>query len=219
VTVPSKLILTVKAPEADALNRWNIWVYPSAVKETPGKPYFTTDCLEAVTRAQAGGNVLYCLPKDALKAEKGGDIQVGFSSIFWNTAWTRKQAPHTLGIYCDAAHPVFAGFPNDGYSDYQWWEIVTGSRAMVMDDFPADFRPLVHHIDDWFTNRKLGLLFETKAGKGKLMICSADLVNDLEKRPAARQFRNSIEQYMVSDKFNPATELDVALIKALLKGK
>jgi len=217
VTVSSQLVLTVKVPEVNAANRWNFWVYPEVVKETPGKPYFTTDCNDAVARAQAGNNVLYCLPKDALKADKGGDIRIGFSSIFWNTAWTRKQAPHTLGILCDATHPVFVGFPNEGYSDYQWWEVVTGSQAMVMDDFPADFRPLVHHIDDWFTNRKLGLLFETKAGKGKLMVCSADIANNLDKRPAARQFRQSIEQYMASDKFNPVAELDLEAVKALLK--
>ena len=215
VTAPSKLILTVKAPNAS--NQWNIWVYPAVAKETAGKPYFTTNYDEAVSRAQAGGNVLYCLPKDALKPEKGGAIKVGFSSIFWNTAWTRNQSPHTLGIYCDAKHSVFSGFPNEGYSDYQWWEVVTGSQAIVMDDFPAAFRPLVHHIDDWFTNRKLGLLFETKVGKGKLMVCSADLFSALEKRHAARQFRSSIEQYMASDKFNPPTELDLTLLKAMLK--
>ena len=217
VTVPSQLVLTVKVLEANAINQWNFWVFPAVVRETPGKPYFTTDYNDAVARTRAGDNVLYCLPGNALKTEKGGAIQVGFSSIFWNTAWTRKQAPHTIGIYCDAAHPAFAGFPNKGHSDYQWWEVVTGSQAMVMDDFPAGFRPLVYHIDDWFTNRKLGLLFEAKAGKGKLMVCSANLYDDLDKRSAARQFRRSIEQYMASDKFNPATELDLEVVKALLK--
>jgi len=216
ITVPSKLTLTVKVPSVNAVNQWNFWVYPAVAKEIAGKPYFTTNFNDAVARAQAGGNVLFCLPKNALKAEKGGAIQVGFSSIFWNTAWTRKQSPHTLGIYCETTHPVFAAFPNDGYSDYQWWEVVTGSQAIVMDDFPSGFRPLVHHIDDWFTNHKLGLLFETKVGNGKLMVCSADLFSELDKRPAARQFRLSIEQYMASDKFNPTTALDLALIKALL---
>ena len=214
---PSKLVLTVKVPETNAINRWNFWVYPAVENETPGKPYFTDDYNDAVAYAQAGGNVIYCLPKDALKEDKGGDTKVGFSSIFWNTAWFHRRPPHTLGIFCDPEHPVFSAFPNDGYSDFQWWDVVTGSQAMVMDDFPAEFRPLVYHIDDWFTNRKLGLLFETKAGKGKMMVCSADIATDLDQRPAARQFRRSIEQYMASDKFNPATELDLNILKALLK--
>ena len=217
VTVPSKLILTVTLSEVNAVNQWNFWVYPAYTKETSGKPYFTTNFNHAVEQVLAGNNVLYCLPKEALKTDMGGNIRLGFSSIFWNTAWTHKQAPHTLGIYCDAAHPAFASFPNDGYSDYQWWELVTGSQAMLMDNFPAQFRPLIHHIDDWFTNRKLGLLFETKAGKGKMMVCSADIVNDLDQRIAARQFRLSLEQYMASEKFNPTEEIDLDLVKAMLK--
>ena len=217
VSVPSPLVLTVTIPQKHAINKWKFWVYPEEEVTITGKPYFTTDYKVAVSQAQKGGNVLYCLPKHALKAELGGDIEVGFSSIFWNTAWTRKQAPHTLGIYCNATHPVFATFPNEGHSDYQWWEVITGSQAMVLDSFPPDYRPLVFLIDDWFLNRKLGLLFETKVGKGKMMVCSADITGDLSKRPAARQFRRSIEMYMSSDQFDPATELDIDVIAALLK--
>ena len=217
VTDPKQLVLTVSVPEVNAVNRWNFWVYPAVVNETLSKPYFTTNYNDAVARAKTGGNVLYCLPKEALKADKGGDIIVGFSSIFWNTAWFRGRPPHTLGILCDPEHPVFALFPNKGYSDFQWWEVLTGSQAMVMDDFPAGFRPLVYHIDDWFKNRKLGLLFETKVGKGKMMVCSADIANNLDQRPAARQFRRSIEKYMASDKFNPVAEMDLEVMKALLK--
>ncbi|GHS94218.1 beta-galactosidase [Bacteroidia bacterium] len=217
VKEPSQLTLSVKVVEAGAANQWHIWVYPAKETGNETKPYFTTDYNDAVTKAKAGLRVLYCLPKDALKPEKGGNIAVGFSSIFWNTAWTKKQAPHTLGIFCDAAHPALAAFPNEGYSDYQWWDVVAHCSAMVMDDFPADFRPLVHLIDDWFTNRKLGILFETKAGAGKIMVCSADIATDLDNRPAARQFRRSIEQYMVSDKFKPTVEIDTKTISELMK--
>jgi hypothetical protein len=208
VKEPSQLTLSVKVVGTSAPNQWHIWVYPAKETGSGGKPYFTTDYSDAVAKAKTGGNVLYCLPKDMLKPEKGGNIAVGFSSIFWNTAWTNKQAPHTLGIYCDPAHPAFAAFPNEGCSDYQWWDVVAHCSAMVMDDFPADFRPVVHLIDDWFTNRKLGILFETKAGAGKIMVCSADIATDLDNRPAARQFRRSIEQYMTSDKFKPVAEVD-----------
>jgi hypothetical protein len=213
---PSQLTLTVRVNGADNANSWHIWVYPETAETPVNKPYFTTDISEAIAKADAGGTVLYCLPKNALKPEKGGDIAVGFSSIFWNTAWTRGQAPHTLGIYCDRQHPALAAFPNEGYSDYQWWEIVTGSAPLLMDDFPASMQPVVYLIDDWFTNRRLGLLLEAKAGKGRIMICGADISKDLDKRIAARQFRRSIEQYMASDKFNPSEELNLAYIKEQL---
>ncbi|MDR2026134.1 MAG: beta-galactosidase [Prevotellaceae bacterium] len=217
VKEPAQLTLTVGiAGEKYASNSWHVWVYPVTEKPIDSKPYFTTDFDEAAARVQSGDRVLYCPPAAALKPEKGGSIAVGFSSIFWNTAWTRKQPPHTLGICCDPAHPSLAAFPNDGYSDYQWHDIVTGSAPLLMDGFPASLRPTVYLIDDWFTNRRLGLLFEAKAGKGKLMVCGADLSRDSDS-PAMRQFRRSIEQYMASDKFNPAEEIDMALIKEWLK--
>ena len=50
--------------------------------------------------------------------------------------------------------------------------------AMILDDYPKDFRPIVHIVDDWFTNRKLGMLYEARVGKGKLLVCGADLQND-----------------------------------------
>ena len=217
IAKPSQLTLTVRIAGTKYANSWHVWVYPETAKPLDGKPYFTADFDEAAAKAQAGGIVLYCPPAETLKPEKGGNIAVGFSSIFWNTAWTRGQAPHTLGIYCDPAHPSLADFPNEGYSDFQWWELVTGSAPLLLDEFPASLRPVVYLIDDWFTNRRLGLLFEAKIGAGKLMVCGANLSSDLDKRPAARQFRRSIEQYMASDKFNPAEEIDPGLIKEWLK--
>ena len=217
VEEPSQLTLTVRIVGTEYANSWNVWVYPATEKPAYDKPYFTTDFNDAMAKAQAGGNVLYCPPVNMLKPEKGGNIAVGFSSIFWNTAWSYKQAPHTLGIYCNPSHPALAAFPNDGYSDFQWWDVVTGSAPLLMDEFPASLRPVVYLIDDWFTNRRLGLLFEAKVGKGKLMVCGVNLERDLDNRHAARQFRRSIEQYMASDKFNPAQEIDAMLIKKWLK--
>lgn len=94
-----------------------------------------------------------------------------------------------MGICCDAAHPALKAFPNDGVSDFQWWDLMSRCSAMVMDRYPADFRPIVHIVDDWFTNRKLGMLFEARVGKGKVLVCGVDLMHDLHLRPAAAQFR------------------------------
>lgn len=214
---PEQLTLEAEVVGHGQANKWNIWVYPDTEEGLTGDYLYTTNVDEAFREAEKGRNVLYCLPRENLKKEKGGDIKVGFSSIFWNTAWTRKQAPHTLGVLCDNTHPVFRSFPNDGYSDYQWWNIVVGSSAMVMDDFPSDYRPLVHFIDDWFTNRKLGLLFETKVGKGNMIVCSANLHADLKNRPAALQLRKSIAEYMASADFKPGHEINPELIKTLIE--
>ncbi|GHV47501.1 beta-galactosidase [Bacteroidia bacterium] len=197
-------------------NQWNIWVYPAKKAEVKAQPFIAAKWNAGIIdRLNKGESVLLTLPKGSIRPEKGGNIAVGFSSIFWNTAWTRGQAPHTLGVYCAANHPALASFPNEGFSDYQWWDIVANCEAIDMSDFPAGYRPVVHLIDDWFKARKLGLLFEAKVGNGKLVVCSADLQKDLSARPAAAQFRQSILEYMASGSFNPSTTLEPSVISKL----
>lgn len=218
ITEPTQLKVSALIENTPYKNEWNIWVYPEKQQEITNKPYITSTLDNAtLTRLYNGESVLLLPAKGSILPEKGGNVAVGFSSIFWNTAWTNNQPPHTLGILCDPAHPALSSFPTEKYSDYQWWDIVAFSDAMNMDEFPADFRPVVHLIDDWVTNRKLGILFEAKVGKGKLMVCTADLNKNLSDRPAAAQFKHSIIEYMASDKFNPGKELDAAVIKGLFK--
>jgi hypothetical protein len=215
-----QLTVSVAIEGTSFQNQWNIWVYPAKKEIINSQPFIAEKWSDAIIdRLNKGESVLLISPKGSIHPEKGGNIPVGFSSIFWNTAWFAGHSPHTLGIYCDSKHPAFGSFPNEGFSDYQWWDIVSTCDAINMQDFPADFRPVVHLIDDWFKARKLGVLFEAKVGKGKLMMCSADLQNDLSNRPAAAQFRQSILEYMASANFKPEQELDPQLIENLFSIK
>lgn len=214
----TQLIVSVEVANTSIKNQWNIWVYPETKEPVKKMPYITSSLDQtALSKLNQGENVLLSLPKGTVHADKGGDIAVGFSSVFWNTAWTKGQAPHTLGIFCNPKHPALAAFPNTGYSDYQWWDLVSNADAMVLDDFPQTFRPIVHLVDDWFKNRKLGILFEAKVGKGNLMVCSVDMNKAMNARPATAQFKQSILQYMASDAFNPTQQVEVEVIRGLLK--
>ena len=95
--------------------------------------------------------------------------------------------------------------------------VITKSRFMVLDKFAPGLRPIVQVIDDWNTNRKLGLLFEARIGQGKLLVCSIDLRSNLNTRPVARQMLYSLLRYMESENFNPKDAPDIKLIKDLLK--
>ena len=209
VEAPAQLTVTAEVRETGSRNQWHVWVYPAQTAAEPDGQVYVTQRLD--TRAKAllaqGGSVLL-LAYGQVPEDRGGDIPVGFSSIFWNTAWTRGQAPHTLGIHCNRNHPALHAFPNDGVSDYQWWELISRCDALLLDGYPEGFEPVVYLIDDWFKNRKLGLLYEARVGNGKLMVCGADLSSDLDSRPAAVQFRRSLLQYMASDRFNPAQTLE-----------
>ncbi|MDX1701616.1 MAG: hypothetical protein R3250_13405 [Melioribacteraceae bacterium] len=141
---------------------------------------------------------------------------MGFSSIFWNTAWTRKQAPHTLGIICDPSHPIFSEFPTEFHSNWQWWDVVHNSSAIILDEVNRDIDPLIRVIDDWFENRNLGLLFEAKVGNGKIIVTGIDLLNEMEERISTKQLLFSLKKYMQSNDFNPEIKLKIEEISSLL---
>ena len=126
------------------------------------------------------------------------------------------QARQTLGLLCDPKHPALAQFPTQFFQDWQWDEIVSRAQAMVLDALPQDLRPIVQVIDDWNTNRKLGLIWECRVGPGKLLVCSADLAKDLDQRPAARQLRASLLSYMAGDRFNPKVAVTKDALARLL---
>ena len=114
VTTPQRLILEVSVNNRK--NDWNIWVYPTVRQAIPHENKICmTDRLDTITlnTLEKGATVLLSLKKGSLSKKLGGDIQIGFSSIFWNTAWTAKQAPHTLGILCNPAHPALSEFPQN----------------------------------------------------------------------------------------------------------
>ena len=217
VTTPEKLLVEVNVD--DYTNSWEIWVYPHQLPEV--KNIYTTQVLDekAMQVLNNGGNVLLNLKKGTLAKDKGGDIAIGFSSIFWNTAWTHGQAPSTLGILCNPKHAALKYFPTEYYSNYEWWDAMTHSNAILLDSIAKNIQPIVRVIDDWFTARPLGLLFECKVGKGKLLVSGIDLTSDMEQRPEAKQLLFSLEKYMASTNFNPAQSITIEKIQSLTNEK
>ena len=197
-----KLVVGFKGTAVE--NDWNAWIYPGKPPvETPSDTLVASALDDvALARLAQGGKVL--LLPGRLSSEHP---RLGFEPVFWNRYMFNTQGRQTLGLLCDASHPALAGFPTEVFQDWQWQDIVNHAQGLVLDDLPRALRPVVQVIDDWNTNRKLGLLFECRVGLGRLLVCSADLAKDLEKRPAARQLRQSVLAYMQGDKFSPKTEV------------
>ena len=59
------------------------------------------------------------------------------------------------------------------------------------------------------------MLFECNIGKGRLVMTTMDITNNLDSRIVARQMRESIINYMQSEDFRPQWSLDAQLIKDL----
>jgi len=218
VTVPEKLTLEISVVTFS--NSWDFWVYPSRNEAIAGGEKIkvvTSLDQSAQNILEKGGSVLLTLKKGTLKPGSGGNIAIGFSSIFWNTAWTRGQAPHTLGILCNPKHPAMAEFPTEYHSNWQWWDAMSHSGAINLGGFPSEIKPIVRVIDDWFTNRPLALVFEAKAGKGKILVSGIDFTTDMEKRPEAKQLLFSLKKYMAGNQFNPKIDLGIDKLNGLIK--
>ncbi len=217
---PKKLTLAITV--TDKTNHWDVWVYPSEKEAIPRVSEIkVVSRLDAQTIAflENGGKVLLSIHQGNVKSEKGGDIGVGFSSIFWNTSWTKGQKPHTLGILCNPEHPALAEFPTEYHSNWQWWDAMSHSNAIVLDEFSPDLKPIVRLIDDWFENRRTALIFEVGVGQGKLLVSGIDLHSNLSQRPEAQQLLHSLKKYMVSEHFDPEISLETNEIRNLFVSK
>ena len=204
--------LEIRLAGTEYANDWDIFVFPAKLSEVSSDVVIVKELdKQAAGYLKQGKKVL--LLADPVSVDS--NVAIGFSCLFWNTAWTNWQAPHTLGILCDPADALFDDFPTEYHSNWQWWDLVSKSAAMIMDDLPGDFRPKVQVIDTWFTNRKLGLVLEAKVGGGELVVCSIDLENDMDKRPSARQFKHGLLKYMNSNDFAPKDTLEIKQVRSL----
>jgi hypothetical protein len=199
-------------------NDWDVWVYPPNVDIQPPAGVVMAEELndQALAALNSGGKVLLLIPPGRVKNDPTAKVELGFSSIFWNTAWTHRQAPTTLGILCDPKHPALGSFPTEDHSNWQWWYLISQAGAMILDDLPKELRPTVQVIDDWVTSRKLGLVFEARMGGGKLLVCSIDLRKDQEHNPVAKQMLHSLLRYMNCSSFKPAVTLAPDEVRSLM---
>ncbi len=216
VKSPAKIILTVSVN--NYVNSWDIFVYPDSLPPVKEEVYVTQQLDDwALEILKKGGKVLLSVKQGSVKAEKGGSIAVGFSSIFWNTAWTENQPPHTLGILCNPKHPALQAFPTEYYSNWQWRDAMSHCNAIRLDAISPSVEPIIRVIDDWFTARPLALVFECRTANGKLLISGIDLLSDQEKRPEAKQLLYSLKKYMAGREFNPTVTISIENIKAIFE--
>jgi hypothetical protein len=121
--------------------------------------------------------------------------------------WAGKPvSPGTLGLLMDPDHPLFNSFPTDFHTNWQWFSIIKQSNSFILDNLSKDYYPIVQVIDNLERNHKLGLIFEFRVGKGKLLVCMSRL-DEITDKPEARQLYRSIIDYMGSDDFDPDYQL------------
>ncbi|MBM6946762.1 MULTISPECIES: hypothetical protein [Bacteroides] len=193
----AQLYLKVTIEDTDWENSWSIWVYPPLKELNAGDVVLTQDISQALSALEAGKKVLLSPRPDKLEGLEGK-----FLPVFWSPVHFPKQAG-TMGILCDPKHPALLHFPTEMHSDWQWWNLVKHSKVLVMDSLP-DLQPIIEVTDNFVNNRRLASVFETKYGKGKLIMSSIDLLStESKQKPEVKQLLYSLTQYMNSADFVP----------------
>jgi hypothetical protein len=199
-----------RATNQFAMNSWKIWVYPVATNNRAPADVLVTSSWDAATAMLAdGGKVLFLPPAADLDWASPPLDNV---PVFWNRLMN-PQWGRMLGLWCDYEHPALAKFPTRSYCDWQWTQIIRGVRAINLASWPRGLQPIVSAIDDWNRNWKLGVLFEARVGKGRLLMSAIDVEHD--QNVVAQQLRRSLLEYMVGEEFQPATEVSLAQFTAL----
>ncbi len=204
-------------------NSYPIWVYPAnADLNEQKKGIVITRHLDAgaTRQLEEGASVLWMPDTTEWKGHVVGGL---FQTDYWNYRMFKTisennhkaVSPGTLGILTNPSHPLFADFPTDMHTSWQWFPVVKASSPMILDNLPGGYLPIVQVIDNIERNHRLGLVFEFAVGKGRLLVC----MSDLEQAAACvegRQFYLSLLRYMHSPAFQPKVRFEASLLLSLL---
>ncbi len=196
--VPARYDLELRVEGAGARNTYPLWIYADKVQTAVPAGVKIATQWDAATKAllEAGSTVLLMPDPEGMKGIKGFFMTDFWSfKMFGNMSKNKEwKQPGTMGVLVDPAHPALRNFPTETHSDWQWFDLVMGSRSMILNGTPKGFRPIVQVIDNLDRNHKLGALFEARVGKGRLLVCSLGL-SQKQESPVARQMLASLLRY------------------------
>lgn len=189
-------------------NHWDLYVYDCPKEKNSDEVIYTKDRDVAKKGLEAGKKVIY----SPYLSDLGFDSpSVSIKNVFWNSqmgpTWQRS-----LGLMIRNEHEIFKYFPTKESGGWQWENILKRSRALCIQEL-NNIKPIVRVIDDWNRNLPLGIIFEAKVNKGRLLFVSADLDGDFDKRPEAFSLKQGIFEYVASDNFNPEEQLDFDILE------
>lgn len=190
-------------------NTYSIWVYPN---HEPVCPASVHECRlldkDALAVLASGGRVYLSPPstKEALP----NSVQGHFSTDFWSVGCFPQQEG-SMGQLIDAKHPVFAGFPTDTHTDWQWWPMAS-QRAVIL---PENYNAIITELDSYAYLRPMAQLLEFRCGGGRLLFSTFGL-QDLMRYPEACALQASIYRYLESDDFCPEQEIPIETIQSLV---
>jgi len=206
---PVKLNLSIIVDSTNYRNEYPLWVYPTATLTVPKSVMVSSLLNKAVMNQLAAGGKVLLLP--TIRSIYSNSLP----GSFFPDVPAVATSPGTLGLFIQSKHPLFANFPTESHSNWQWINIVNTSRALNLSLLDSTYTPIVRVIDNPKRNLQLGMICEFKVGAGSLLICTSKLF-EIRDKPEAVQLYNSMLQYMQSGDFKPAYQLAPETLKRMV---
>lgn len=193
-------------------NSWQFFVFPEKPAVDTEGILIRNEWDAAVdSTLEKGGKVLLIANK---LGTKQSSASVNFTPLFWSASFFPGQSNETLGSFINHKSEAFKYFPTESFTNWQWLKVTGGAKYFKLSDMPANFKPLVQPVSDFHYNEKLGSIFETRVGNGKLLVSGYALQQ--EDNAYAQQLFYSLISYMKTAAFAPKNDLPVALLKKKL---
>lgn len=217
---PAAYKLVVGLTATDIENDWSFWLYPDqAASPPPQGVLVANDWKVAAASLGAGGTVLFTPGSKDLDPSCSPPMKR--VPVFWNIQMTvrppNNPAPRfdaMLGLLCQADHPALKAFPTEKFCDWQWTAIIHNVPSVNLTSAPPGLMPIVSAIDDWNRNWRLGVIFECRVGKGRLLVSAIPLD---KKDPVTKQLRESLLAYAAGESSLPLAYLTSEQADALWK--
>lgn len=196
----------------EIVNTYDMFVYEekvSAALNNDEKICITNDKKTALEACEKGKAVLFFVREGSMPSDS--TIKGEYCTDFWCYPMFRaiseeagKPVPvGTMGLLINNAHPALNGFACQSYTTPQWYQMVSRSESMILDadSKTENINPIVRVMDNFERNHNLGLIYERQHGRGKMLVCHADLIALKEEYPEAACLYDSLAAYVKSGEF------------------
>ena len=118
---------------------------------------------------------------------------------------------------------ALSGFPQEGFCDLQFYNLLEGAYSYSLDDYPKEMVPLVGGIrtKTGFLSKskdlsRVGYVFVAKVGPGKLLVSTLRIRENFDEAyPEAISFFDCLLRYAVGPDFNPRIEINKEQLRRL----
>ncbi len=127
---------------------------------------------------------------------------------------------HSMGTIVHQ-HPIFERFPNEGFGDIQFFNLLQGCNRLILDDLPGRPIPILEAVPclENLMPRNSGYLVEMRVGEGKLMVTGLRLELAIGSETTASWMLYELAKYCAGNDFEPEysitpENLETSLLKA-----